>query len=280
MNMPDRIRAICMVQLWAWIGWFPFLFYSATWVGETYFRFDVSSHNSTDMVGDVGRIGSTALILFSIVTFTSAVVIPKLVEAPEDESAMYAARPALTLAPIVETAQKKKPSLLTIWYISQFIFAGAMFLTPFVTSFRQAEALVAITGIPWALASWCPHTYMGQEIIRMSNPNGNPRRTPRRRESNLPIDLERPVAAEVAGGDSISGIYLGILNLFTTIPQFIGTFISMIVFSIFENGQGLASSTGKGASGGVSGISVCLFIGALCAVAAAYATRRLQFILL
>lgn len=41
LHLPPRIRAICMVQLWAWIGWFPFLFYGTTWVGETYFRYDV-----------------------------------------------------------------------------------------------------------------------------------------------------------------------------------------------------------------------------------------------
>ena len=119
---------------------------------------------------------------------------------------------------------------------------------------------------------------MGEEIIRMSNPSA--RRNPRRRESSAPIDLEKPVVSEGQGGDSVSGIYLGILNLFTTIPQFIGTFISMVVFSVVENGKGLNSTTGQGARGGPSGISICLFIGAMCALGAAYATNRLKRILI
>lgn len=27
-RLPPRIQAICWAQFWAWIGWFPFLFYS------------------------------------------------------------------------------------------------------------------------------------------------------------------------------------------------------------------------------------------------------------
>lgn len=33
-DLPPRIQAICNVQFWSWIGWFPFLFYGSTWVGE------------------------------------------------------------------------------------------------------------------------------------------------------------------------------------------------------------------------------------------------------
>jgi solute carrier family 45 protein 1/2/4 len=31
LNLPENIAAICRVQFWCWIGWFPFLFYSTTW---------------------------------------------------------------------------------------------------------------------------------------------------------------------------------------------------------------------------------------------------------
>jgi len=120
-------------------------------------------------------------------------------------------------------------------------------------------------------------TFMGVEINRMSNPSA--RRLPRRRESSAPVDLEKPNVDDAVGGDSVSGIYLGILNLFTTIPQFIGTFISMIVFGIVEKGKGLSTGRDGTVNEGPSGISICLFIGAICALGAAYATRRLKRIL-
>ena len=82
-----------------------------------------------------------------------------------------------------------------------------------------------------------------------------------------------------------AGIYLGILNLFTTLPQFVGTFISMLVFAIFEPGRSkeLAGAEGEQVeigvkSEGVNAISMCLFIGALSSVGAAYATRRFGFV--
>ena len=87
--------------------------------------------------------------------------------------------------------------------------------------------------------------------------------------------------------DSIStgetaGIYLGILNLFTTLPQFVGTFISMIVFSILEPGKSPELHEDgthediQQAADKPNGIAVCLFIGALSSVGAAYATRRMS----
>jgi solute carrier family 45, member 1/2/4 len=29
-NMPQNIRKVCHIQFWAWMGWFPFLYYSTT----------------------------------------------------------------------------------------------------------------------------------------------------------------------------------------------------------------------------------------------------------
>lgn len=93
------------------------------------------------------------------------------------------------------------------------------------------------------------------------------------------MDVEKTNGGATPGDDSVSGIYLGILNLFTTIPQFIGTFISMVVFGIVEKGKGLSTTRESAAKDGPSGISICLFIGAICALVAAYATRRLKRIL-
>lgn len=76
----------------------------------------------------------------------------------------------------------------------------------------------------------------------------------------------------------LAGIYLGILNLFTTLPQFVGTFISMVVFSVLEPGKSpeLAEGGEVRAAEGVNAIAVCLFIGAVSAVGAAWATGRLR----
>ena len=68
-------------------GWFPFLFYSTTWVGEVYFRYSkhVSVTDSTDALGDIGRVGSLSLVVFSIITFAGSILLPWVVQSPDYE---------------------------------------------------------------------------------------------------------------------------------------------------------------------------------------------------
>jgi len=79
-----------------------------------------------------------------------------------------------------------------------------------------------------------------------------------------------------------SGKYLGIMNLYTTLPQFVGTGISWVVFSLLEpEKRSELSDVKKGEEGegmgkeGPNAIAVCLFIGACSACVAVGATRRL-----
>ena len=140
---------------------------------------------------------------------------------------------------------------------------------------------------------------MGIEINRLTTPsimlaNGTSYRrlsnstddftslgSPVLRLHHLDRDLDDSPTSDSSTGEK-AGIYLGILNLFTTLPQFVGTFISMIVFSILEPGKspelhedGSEEAIQKAADG-PNAIAVCLFIGALSAVGAAYATARMK----
>ncbi|RFU32454.1 hypothetical protein B7463_g3880, partial [Scytalidium lignicola] len=285
MTLPPRIQAICWAQFWSWIGWFPFLFYSTTWVGETYFRYDAPHDvkESKDALGDVGRIGSMSLVIYSLVSFTGSFVLPLLIRAPDEEG--FTHRPPASIAGIVKTVNKYKPDLLTAWMIGHLMFSSAMILAPFAASFRFATTLVAFCGIPSILASWAPSTFLGIEVNRLS---GTTRRgsidlmkspsatSPRHLESGA----SSPTSPSSPSGQR-SGIYFGILNIYTTLPQFVGTFISMIVFSILEPGKSpeLAHDADPSEHHGTDGpnaIAVCLFIGALSTLGAAYATKKLK----
>jgi solute carrier family 45 protein 1/2/4 len=147
MTLPPRIQAICWAQFWSWIGWFPFLFYSTTWVGETYFRFDAPQDmkESKDALGDVGRIGSRSLVVFSIVTFSGAFILPLLIKSPEEGS--FTHRPPAALAVIVTKFNKYKPDLLSAWMCGHLMFSCAMLLAPWAHSFHFATTLVALCGL-------------------------------------------------------------------------------------------------------------------------------------
>lgn len=149
MNLPERISAICWIQFWTWIGWFPFLFYTSVWVGEVYLRFNApaEARDHPDSLGQIGRIGSTALVAFSIVTFASSVIIPWFIESPEEETSGFTPRPPQSIAWLILEVQKYKPQLITAWSYSHIIFAGSMIMAPFVTSLRAATGIIAICGM-------------------------------------------------------------------------------------------------------------------------------------
>jgi solute carrier family 45 protein 1/2/4 len=70
---------------------FPFLFYSSTWVDETYYRYErpASSATSSDpkdvshnVLGNVGRLGSLALVIFSVIIYASSILLPYVIKSP------------------------------------------------------------------------------------------------------------------------------------------------------------------------------------------------------
>ncbi|CEI64798.1 hypothetical protein FVEN_g3301 [Fusarium venenatum] len=293
LNLPPRIQAICWAQFWAWIGWFPFLFYSTTWVGETYFRYDVpaDARKSEDTLGAIGRIGSTALVMYSLITFAGAWILPMLVQSPEDNA--FTHRPPQAIAGLLTRFNKLKPDLLTAWVFGHLMFAASMALAPFATSFRFATVLVCLCGIPWTLAMWAPSAFLGVEVNKMggeTGADGTYRRISDEPDIELsevghndaPLHLDHGSEIDLpstASTGELSGIYFGILNIYTTLPQFVGTFISTIVFAILEPGKSpeLADDAKKQPDpDGPNAIAVCLFIGAMSSVVAAYVTRRLK----
>lgn len=148
-HLPPRIRAICWAQFWSWIGWFPFLFYSTTWVGETYFRYDAprksSASSSADTLGDIGRIGSQAFVLSSLITLAGSLVLPLVVRSPDEES--YTARPHPAVAWALKWCEGSRPDLLTTWVCGHGLFAAAMMFAPLATSYRFATVLVCLCAV-------------------------------------------------------------------------------------------------------------------------------------
>lgn len=132
---------------------------------------------------------------------------------------------------------------------------------------------------PWAIAGWAPSAFLGIEVNKLASEGGSAYR---------PVpnqDVEMTVLGEGSQGEGssaeLSGVYFGILNVYTTLPQFAGTFISMIVFALLEPGKSRELGaddkvTPPAAPTGPNAISVCLFIGALSTIVSAFVTRRLR----
>ena len=149
-HLPPRVQGICWAQFWSWIGWFPFLFYNTTWLGEMYFRYDAprDGHQpSRDALGDMGRVGSTALFVYSCITLAAAFLLPLLVRAPDDGAEASPPRPPRAVAGFFKSLGDRKPDLLTTWVCGHTLFAAAMSIAPLARSFRFATFLVCLCGL-------------------------------------------------------------------------------------------------------------------------------------
>lgn len=91
-NLPPQIKRVCWVQFFAWIGWFPVLFYTSTYIGEIYMapRFaanpDMSKHEIKEIWDEATRLGSRGLLIFAITSFAASVALPWLVYKPKNSS--------------------------------------------------------------------------------------------------------------------------------------------------------------------------------------------------
>ncbi|CAG7931545.1 unnamed protein product [Penicillium olsonii] len=81
-SLPIQISRVCQVQIAAWVGWFPFLFYSTTYIGQLYVNpiFAKNPHLSEDEIDhaweDATRVGTLALLIYAIISFLANILLP------------------------------------------------------------------------------------------------------------------------------------------------------------------------------------------------------------
>ncbi|CAB4404020.1 unnamed protein product [Rhizophagus irregularis] len=258
-NLPSYVQLLCNVQFFAWIGWFPFLFYSTTWVAEVHARSigdysSKSSSSSNDSVGEKTRDGSFSLLLYSIVSLMASFILPMLIK--------FAGRITTNSTKLLQTQFIPFLTLPKLWTISHFIFAFSMLSTWFVTNIFQASVLISLCGISWTITMWAPYSLLGEFV---ANEDSKTLGTTERRNNE-----ETVIYNLVEGGDndndsedndnevdtenlrrsskdlknsnvnistnSEAGVLFGIMNTYIVLPEFLVTFFNSIVFAILEPG--------------------------------------------
>ncbi|KAI7883147.1 hypothetical protein K492DRAFT_126802, partial [Lichtheimia hyalospora FSU 10163] len=140
-TLPMPIQRLCNVQFFAWLGWFPFLFYSTTWVSDIYFRTHPKQDPGSWAKGT--RAGSFALLLHAIVSVLSGMLFPWL----------------MTIKSCGNLFSTKN-----IYTVGNLIFALCMLSTIFVSNVWAATAIVTIVGISWSIVLWIPFALVGEYI--------------------------------------------------------------------------------------------------------------------
>ncbi|OMP89210.1 General alpha-glucoside permease [Diplodia seriata] len=287
-RLPPQVSRVCQVQLAAWIGWFPFLFYTTTYVGEIYADsyFRENPHMSEDEINKVWdrgtRMGTLALLIFAITTFIASVFLP-LIVAPTFKAPVP--EPTTPLTPtsshassgyfsknkgakvsfaqhfsVLDHLQIKSLTLRRTWLLSHFMFAALVWSTILVRSTVGATIIVALIGIPWAVTNWAPFALISQEISK--------RDALRRGLLRAPAH-DRDAALLAAGEDDHSadqaGVVLGIHNVAIAAPQVVATLFSSALFKILQKPRGTP---------GDDSIGWVLRFGGCCAIIAGFLTKR------
>ncbi|GAA5822156.1 hypothetical protein JCM11251_004876 [Rhodosporidiobolus azoricus] len=187
-TLPRPIRQVFNVQFTSWIGWFPVLFFSTTWVAETYLR--ASSDPSADLASAPAsvreaatRAGTKAMLWHSVVSLVTSILIPPLVDSGDgktnDGRGRYRSRGGGH--PQWEQVKRYLPSLPftwlslpLLWTLSNFLFASLLFSTWFASSVAGATVVLATMGFAWSITNWAPFAILGELILRLgSSPSTN-----------------------------------------------------------------------------------------------------------
>ncbi|KAJ2904053.1 hypothetical protein GGI21_004346, partial [Coemansia aciculifera] len=75
--LPLAVQRICNVQFFAWVAWFPFLFFATTWVTEIMAR--TGDISDPEFIDRATRAGSFALFLYSVTSLLCSIVLPAFV---------------------------------------------------------------------------------------------------------------------------------------------------------------------------------------------------------
>ena len=175
-NLPKPIRRICNVQFFAWIGWFPFLFYSTTWVAEIYDQNAIQNgagDGSEDSLGQATRAGSFAFLIYSIISLAASFILPWIVAPSYDNETT--STPTLRFKIrgryyIITPSKYLKISFLNLpraWTVGHVIFLISMLATVFVSNVAGASVVIGICGVSWALTMWAPFSLLGEYIAEM-----------------------------------------------------------------------------------------------------------------
>ncbi|KAG0746441.1 hypothetical protein G6F57_000511 [Rhizopus arrhizus] len=200
--LPKPIQSLCNTQFFAWMGWFPYLFYSTQWVSDLYF----ASHPDNGDWAEGTRAGSFALLCNAIVSVVAGVIIPALVMRFEKKGIWFL-------------------SLLNVYTVSQLIIAASLLSALFVRSVTTATVILAIMGIPWAIVLWIPFSLVGEYVSYEDE----------QRQKKLPTSTA--TTSEQQQDDFDAGMILGVHNMYIVFPQFAVAIISAMIFAAASEGK-------------------------------------------
>ncbi|RDA92249.1 hypothetical protein CP533_5695 [Ophiocordyceps camponoti-saundersi (nom. inval.)] len=248
-RLPPQTKRVCRVQFCAWVGFFPLLFYSSSYIAEIYVqpflraKPDMTREEVELLYQQATRIGTFALLINAIVSLSTNVFLPLFVTPSLDE--LKEQEGNVGSFPWARWLRIPGLTVKRSWIGSLVLFAGAMFCCPLVSSVEAATALIGVAGITWAMALWAPWAIIGAEINRRDALARTRKRSSGQDATDE--DDDATVTEEEAENDKDeAGVVLGIHNMAIAVPQIIATVGSSIIFKLWQKPRGTAGDRSIG----------------------------------
>lgn len=254
-RLPPLTRKVCEVEFFAWIGFFPQLFYSSSYIGDIYVQPyleanpDMTPAEIDRLYEEATRVGTFALLVYAITSLSTNVLLPFLIAPSYDTPSTSSKKDESTrITRFLNYLVIPGLTLRRAWLLSHLIFASCMFSTLIVRSIGGATTLIGIVGVSWALTLWAPFAIISAEVSKLEEV---------RRQRNVLDD----------GTADQAGVILGIHNMSVAAPQILATIGSSIIFRFLQKPRGVP---------GDRSMSVVLACGGIFTLVAAYLTSRIK----
>lgn len=196
-TLPRPIRQVFHVQFTGWIGWFPILFFSTTWVAEIYVKSLAGAApgaelaTATDVVREAAtRAGTRAMLWHSVVSLVVSIVVPPLVRSDDDSqsSTPHPTSSSRRRAALGGRNDKDEPRWLVLakrflpsipfqwltlpllWAVSNAVFSVLLIAGTWTAKgVGSASFVVAAAGFCWAVTNWAPFAILGELILSMDS---------------------------------------------------------------------------------------------------------------
>ncbi|WZH44875.1 major facilitator superfamily domain-containing protein [Fusarium acuminatum] len=278
-RLPPQIKRVCEVQFCAWVGFFPLLFYTSSYIGEIYVEpyLEANPHMPPEQLNKLyeqaTRIGTFALLINSVVSLLTNVFLPFFIAPTYDSQPAIGAPGESPAAGYYDEDEDEKPSWLDrlaipgltlkrAWFLSLLLFAGCMFATLFVRTVKAATVLVGLVGVTWAMTLWAPWAIISAEISqRDAQIRAQKIRQAAARANNNGVADEEEEEIDQAG------VILGIHNMAIAAPQIIATVGSSIIFKLWQKPRGTP---------GDHSISIVFALGGICVLVASFFVAKIK----
>ncbi|KIK91394.1 hypothetical protein PAXRUDRAFT_34952 [Paxillus rubicundulus Ve08.2h10] len=162
-RLPKVIRQICFIQFFAWLAWFPILFYTTLYIGDLHKNSSPIPENDDAAIAldtESTRLGTRALLYSASVSLVTNIILPSLVvreKAPRVSSSLQPKRK--------QWLEHVRIHLTSLWAVSHLIFASCMAATFLTSSVSGATFIISVTGFCWAITQWAPFALLAEAIL-------------------------------------------------------------------------------------------------------------------